>query len=175
MKIKEAEEKTGLTRKAIRYYESAGLIRPGQADNGYKDYDDASIRRLLLIRKLRLLVLLVQCSLTAIFGIWKSRLKARALEKGVFLQMVMPAEAIVLFLLCAFTFAVAGQMILSRGWLIREAILRSGTDPAATAAAVLQGLCLLLYAALDLAMIILPFTSAMRSQAEFLTKETTPG
>ena len=282
MKIKEAEEKTGLTRKAIRYYESAGLIRPGQADNGYKDYDDASIRRLLLIRKLRLLdfsipeirrylngedtskilerkmqnkqkelrqtrqvlhllqklhrgasleqldvesallektltgtrrilsgnllfalcnlcsffvitgvlifrmlkdpvftlppwLLLVQCSLTAIFGIWKSRLKARALEKGVFLQMVMPAEAIVLFLLCAFTFAVAGQMILSRGWLIREAILRSGSDPAATAAAVLQGLCLLLYAALDLVMIILPFTSAMRSQAEFLTKETTPG
>ena len=28
MKIKEAEERTGLTRKAIRYYESNGLIHP---------------------------------------------------------------------------------------------------------------------------------------------------
>ena len=56
MKIKEAEERTGLTRKAIRYYESNGLIHPAQSEeNGYKDYDEETIRSLLLIRKLRLL------------------------------------------------------------------------------------------------------------------------
>ena len=44
MKIKEAEEKTGLTRKAIRYYESNGLIHPAQSEeNGYKDYDEETI------------------------------------------------------------------------------------------------------------------------------------
>ena len=277
MKIKEAEEKTGLTRKAIRYYESNGLIHPARSEeNGYKDYDEETIRSLVLIRKLRLLgfsisqvrqylsgeepdcllkkrileeqrtlcrtkqtirllekmekgedlealdvealllgdaltqtrrilscnllfamanlcsflvitaililqmmrhpsftlppsLLMVQCSLTAILGIWKSRLKKRALERGAFLRMVMPAEAAVLFLLCAFTFAVAGQMILSRIWLIQNAVLQPVGSPSAAAAAALQGLCLLLYAALDLAMVILPFTSAMRSQAEFTT------
>ena len=277
MKIKEAEEKTGLTRKAIRYYESNGLIHPAQPEeNGYKDYDEETIRSLLLIRKLRLLdfsvpqirqylsgddpsrllkkriqeeqqtlskakqtirllekikrgenletldvealllsdaltetrrilsgnlifamanlgsflvitallilqmmrhpsftlppyLLMIQCSLTAILGIWKSRLKKKALERGVFLRMVMPAEAALLFLLCAFTFAVAGQMILSRIWLIRAAVLQPGGGPAVAAAVALQGLCLLLYAALDLVMVILPFTSAMRSRAEFTT------
>ena len=55
MKIKEAEERTGLTRKAIRYYEENGLIHPTQKENGYKDYDSATIQRLLIIKKLRLL------------------------------------------------------------------------------------------------------------------------
>ena len=114
-------------------------------------------------------LLMIQCSLTAILGIWKSRLKKKALERGAFLRMVMPAEAALLFLLCAFTFAVAGQMILSRIWLIRAAVLQPGGGPAVAAAVALQGLCLLLYAALDLVMVILPFTSAMRSRAEFTT------
>ena len=55
MKIKEAEERTGLTRKAIRYYEENGLIHPTQKENGYKDYDSRAIQRLLIIKKLRLL------------------------------------------------------------------------------------------------------------------------
>lgn len=276
MKIKEAEELTGLTRKAIRYYEENGLIQPTQKENGYKDYDSRTIQRLMLIKKLRLLdfsvtevrlylsssapssvleekiqsrqkelskakqslrllqklkngadlehldveglllgdtldrtrrilsgnllfalanlcsflvitgilifqvihspaftlppqILFLQCFLTAILGLWKTRLKAKALEKGIFLRMIMPAEATMMFLLCAFTFAVAGQMVLSRLWLIRGALAQMEGSPSVTAAILLQGLCLLLYAALDLTMIVLPFTSAMRTQAEFTT------
>ena len=33
-------------------------------------------------------LLMIQCSLTAILGIWKSRLKKKALERGAFLRMV---------------------------------------------------------------------------------------
>ena len=276
MKIKEAEERTGLTRKAIRYYEENGLIHPTQKENGYKDYDSATIQRLLIIKKLRLLdfsvtevrlylsggapssileekiqckqkelsrtrqslrllqklkngadlahldvegpllgdtldrtqrilsgnllfalanlcsflvitgilifqaahspaftlpppVLFLQCFLTVVLGLWKTRLKSKALERGVFLRMIMPAEAAMMFLLCAFTFAVAGQMVLSRIWLIHRALAQMDGSPSMTAVILLQGLCLLLYAALDLTMVVLPFTSAMRTQAELTT------
>ena len=81
----------------------------------------------------------------------------------------MPAEAAMMFLLCAFTFAVAGQMVLSWIWLIHRALTQMEGSPSMTAVILLQGLCLLLYAALDLTMVVLPFTSAMRTQAEFTT------
>lgn len=36
MRIKEVEDLTGLTRKAIRYYEENGLIQTVKGANGYK-------------------------------------------------------------------------------------------------------------------------------------------
>ena len=53
MTIKEACDKTGLTRKAIRYYEAAGLISPETDLNGYRNYSDELIKRLNLIAMLR--------------------------------------------------------------------------------------------------------------------------
>ena len=63
-----------------------------------------------------------------------------------------PRRPLILFLLCAFTFAVAGQMVLSRIWLIRRPPSSShGRRPGRGRRRwLLQGLCLLLYAALDL-------------------------
>ena len=65
MKIKEAEERTGLTRKAIRYYEENGLIHPTQKENGYKDYDSRAIQRLLIIKKL-----CFTAQLQNVFSLW---------------------------------------------------------------------------------------------------------
>lgn len=54
MKMKEAEKRTGLDRKNIRYYESEELLAPARAEgNRYRDYSEEDISRLLEIKLLR--------------------------------------------------------------------------------------------------------------------------
>lgn len=36
----EIQNKTGLTSKAIEYYEEKGLIKPLKLENGYRDYSE---------------------------------------------------------------------------------------------------------------------------------------
>ena len=55
MQIKEVEMTTGLTKKAIRYYEECGLIKIAKKENGYKEYNEEDVDALLLIKKYRLL------------------------------------------------------------------------------------------------------------------------
>ena len=53
MTIKEMEEKCGMSRTNIRFYESEGLIQPSRRDNGYRDYSDedaAVLQRVKLLR-----------------------------------------------------------------------------------------------------------------------------
>ncbi len=57
MQLKEAMKQSGLTRKALDYYESKGLIDPRKLDNGYRDYsaeDVDKLRRIALYRGLGL-------------------------------------------------------------------------------------------------------------------------
>lgn len=54
MQIKEVCRLTGLSAKAIRLYESKGLITAGRAANAYRDYTDEQIERLSAIRRFRL-------------------------------------------------------------------------------------------------------------------------
>ena len=42
----EVEEKTGLSRKAIEYYEDKGLIYSQRLENGYRDYSDEDVKLL---------------------------------------------------------------------------------------------------------------------------------
>lgn len=63
MRIKEVCERTGLTRRAIRFYAEKGLITPGvdpKEHNDYKDYSEEDVKRLLLIAGLRSLRLTVE-------------------------------------------------------------------------------------------------------------------
>lgn len=60
MKRSEVEKITGLTRKAILYYEDKGLIRPHKEENNYRSYSEEDVDRLLQIsiyRKLGLSLL----------------------------------------------------------------------------------------------------------------------
>ena len=62
----EIQEKTGLTRKAIEYYEAKGLIRPSKAENGYRDYSDEDLKalnKISLLRKLGLTIAEIQAYL----------------------------------------------------------------------------------------------------------------
>ena len=56
MTIKEVEEKTGMTRANIRFYEAQGLIAPQRGENGYRNYspdDVTQLQRVKLLRTLR--------------------------------------------------------------------------------------------------------------------------
>ena len=55
MHIRELEERSGMTRANIRFYESEGLLHPSRRENGYRDYtedDLTSLRRIRLLRAL---------------------------------------------------------------------------------------------------------------------------
>ncbi|MFF4575911.1 MerR family transcriptional regulator [Streptomyces sp. NPDC001410] len=52
MKIGELARRAGVTIKAVRYYESLGLIMPRRLANGYRDYDEDDVRMVREIRAL---------------------------------------------------------------------------------------------------------------------------
>lgn len=57
MTIKEVEERTGLARSNIRFYEKERLIEPARNDNGYRDYskeDVEIIKRIAYLRTLEI-------------------------------------------------------------------------------------------------------------------------
>ena len=53
MTIKELEERTGMTRANIRFYESEGLLSPARRENGYRDYSEEDVKTLEKIKLLR--------------------------------------------------------------------------------------------------------------------------
>ena len=53
MQIKELADRAGVTVKAVRYYESRGLLTPARASNGYREYDAADVR---VVREIRALL-----------------------------------------------------------------------------------------------------------------------
>ena len=63
MRIKDVCERTGLTRRAIRFYAEKGLITPEidpKEHNDYRDYSEEDVRRLCLIARLRALRLSIE-------------------------------------------------------------------------------------------------------------------
>lgn len=71
MRINEAEQAIGITKKNIRFYEQQGLLSPSRTPNGYRDYSEADVdvlRRVKLLRKLDIpleeIRRLQSCSLT---------------------------------------------------------------------------------------------------------------
>lgn len=56
MTIKDVEERTGLSRSNIRFYEKEQLIKPNRNDgNGYRDYSEENIKDIEKIAYLRTL------------------------------------------------------------------------------------------------------------------------
>ncbi|MGW7248088.1 MerR family transcriptional regulator [Streptomyces decoyicus] len=52
MRIGELSDRTGTPRRLLRYYEEQGLIAAGRSANGYRDYDERFVDRVLQIRGL---------------------------------------------------------------------------------------------------------------------------
>lgn len=54
MTLREVQKKTGLTKKAINYYEAKGLIHPKRdAHNRYRSFSESDVKQLALIAPLR--------------------------------------------------------------------------------------------------------------------------
>jgi DNA-binding transcriptional MerR regulator len=52
MRIGELSRQTGVPVRLLRYYEDQGLLSPGRAVNGYRDYEHDDIQRVTQIRGL---------------------------------------------------------------------------------------------------------------------------
>lgn len=52
MKIGEASRVSGVSARSLRHYEDEGLIVPGRFGNGFRDYCQSTIDRVLVIRSL---------------------------------------------------------------------------------------------------------------------------
>jgi DNA-binding transcriptional MerR regulator len=52
MKIGELAARTNVSARLLRYYEEQGLISPDRAGNGYRDYAEAQVDRVVQIRGL---------------------------------------------------------------------------------------------------------------------------
>ncbi|WP_433181768.1 MerR family transcriptional regulator [Actinoallomurus sp. CA-150999] len=50
--IGELADRTGTSERLLRYYEKAGLLRPGREPNGYRTYDETAEETVLRIRAL---------------------------------------------------------------------------------------------------------------------------
>ncbi|SQI33283.1 Copper export regulator [Serratia plymuthica] len=87
MNISDVAKKTGLTSKAIRFYEEKGLVTaPIRTDNGYRSYNPKHIEELTLLRQARLVGFnLDECrELVALFNDparHSADVKARTLQK----------------------------------------------------------------------------------------------
>ena len=80
MTIKELENRTGMTRANIRFYEGEGLLSPRRQDNGYRDYSEEDAKTLEKIKLLRQLQLDIDT-------IRKVQQGALTLEQALFVQM----------------------------------------------------------------------------------------
>ncbi|MFF4370522.1 MerR family transcriptional regulator [Streptomyces sp. NPDC001594] len=52
MKIGDASRVSGVSARSLRHYEDEGLILPGRFSNGFRDYCQSTIDRVLVIRSL---------------------------------------------------------------------------------------------------------------------------
>ena len=52
MTILELEQRSGLSRASVRFYEAEGFIAPARRENGYRDYSEADLELLLRLKLL---------------------------------------------------------------------------------------------------------------------------
>ncbi len=68
MKIQQVEELVGISKKNIRFYEEQGLLSPGRAENGYREYGREDVLRLKQIKLLRKLAVPIEDIRTVLKG-----------------------------------------------------------------------------------------------------------
>jgi Cu(I)-responsive transcriptional regulator len=92
MNIGKAAQRSGVTPKSIRYYESVGLIeRVARGQNGYRDYDDADIETLRFVHRGRGLGFSME-EVARLLSLWEDRTRASADVKRMTLAHIADIE-----------------------------------------------------------------------------------
>ncbi len=92
MNISDVAKRTGLTSKAIRFYEEKGLVTaPARSENGYRSYDQKHLEELTLLRQARQVGFnLEECR--ELIGLFNNPLRHSADVKARTLQKVADIE-----------------------------------------------------------------------------------
>ena len=92
MNIGTVSEKSGVSAKTIRYYESIGLIPPAdRAENGYRDYGPNDVETLRFIKRSRAMGFSVE-DVRNLLDLWMNKDRASADVKAVALKHITDVE-----------------------------------------------------------------------------------
>lgn len=82
MNIGDVAEASGLPAKTIRYYEDIGLVRPAREANGYRDFSEADLHKLVFLSRARSLGFTIEDCRT-LLSLYEDRDRASADVKAV--------------------------------------------------------------------------------------------